>query len=136
MQTAKRDQESGDDRMRSVEYQHIGHDPRYGELSIWNIDDRGCFSEHRREFATADQEWMEWSHQRLFDGQSTLARGRVELATRTGSVYIVEPALTCQISKIAHLVRKLDRRYPRTRWYLFGGGFNGESVMAALNPAA
>lgn len=122
--------------MAGVAYQHIGHDPRFGELAMWNLDDRGELAEDRRSFREAGERWLDWSHQRLFEGRTTRARGRVELGTRTGSVFIVDPNIGLASGKLARILRTLDRKYPNTRWFLFGCGYHGESVVGrSLLPA-
>lgn len=121
--------------MPGVQYQHIGHNPRFGEIAIWTYDDRGVLHEQRREGtggAPPPADWLDWSHERIFVEIKMKAVGRVELDRRAGSIYISDPKVGLSTGHLSRLLDVLDAKYPRTQWFLFGSGYSGESVMTAL----
>ncbi|MBC7835536.1 MAG: hypothetical protein H7Y88_10630 [Phycisphaerales bacterium] len=118
--------------MPGIEYQHIGHDPRYGEIALWSIDDRGEIHEDRRCFPIPDADWLDWAHENVFREVKIRAVGRVELSRRAGSIHISDPNVGLSDHRLTRLLDKLDEKYPQTRWYLFGSGFHGENAMTAL----
>lgn len=118
--------------MPGVQYHHIGHNPRFGEIALWAMDERGTVHEDRRIYDAPDQSWLDWSHQNTFREIKPIASGRVELAARAGSIHIPDPALFLDNRRLIRILDRLDAAYPRTRWYVFGDGLNGVSVMTAL----
>lgn len=119
-------------RMSHVQYHHIGHDPRLGPIALWSMDITGRLHEDRRRFTELGREWLTWSHDNQFVEVKSRALGRVELDRRTGSIHIADPDLARSDAFLCKLLDRLDRQYPGTRWYLFGVGFNGESVVRVL----
>lgn len=115
-----------------LQYQHIGHDPRHGEIALWSVDERGALHERRRNKREADLEWLDWSHERAFPEVKMRALGRVEIGRRAGSIHISDPDLAVSSRRLVRLLDTLEKHYPEIRWYVFGSGFNGESAMAAL----
>lgn len=118
--------------MPGIQYHHIGHDPKYGEIALWAMDDRGHVHEDRRTYAAPDASWLDWSHENIFREIKPIARGRVELGTRAGSIVIADPKLLLDNRRLLRIVTRLESTYPKVRWYLFGDGLNGVSVMTAL----
>ena len=118
--------------MAGIEYQHIGHDPRFGEIALWSVDESGNVLEDRRNFEQPDAAWLGWSHDRVFPEIKLAAAGRVEINRRAGSIHINDPDLGLRPVKLVRLLDKLDELYPNTRWFLFGGGFKGEPAAVAL----
>jgi hypothetical protein len=114
--------------MTGVQYQHIGHDPRQGEIALWSVDDRGVLHEARRRFAEANGEWLDWSHENQFTEVKVRALGRVEVERKTGSIHLSDGDWSVSESRLCRLLDVLDRAYPSTRWYVFGNGFSGESI--------
>lgn len=118
--------------MPGLEYQHIGHDPSIDQIAIWSMDDRGTLHEQRAPKRAPTVEWLDWSHERVFPDVHMKALGRVEIGRKAGSIHISDPDVILSPTRFSRLLDSLDRKYPETRWYLFGGGFKGESVMTAL----
>ncbi len=118
--------------MPGLEYQHIGHDPCLGEIALWSVDDRGNLHEQRRDKKEADLEWLDWSHERAFPEVKMHALGRVELVRCAGSIHISDPVMAISTRRLARLLDTLEDRFPSIRWYLFGSGFHGESLLATL----
>jgi hypothetical protein len=118
--------------MTGLEYHHIGHDPSTGEIALWSIDDRDAIHEDRRRFDVVDQTWLDWSHEQVFREVHWKAVGRVELDRKAGSIHVSDPRIGHSPNRLARLVGTLEAKYPNVRWFVFGSGFRGESVMAAL----
>lgn len=118
--------------MPGLEYQHIGHDPAVDQIAIWSVDDRGQLHEERAAPARQQDNWLTWSHENVFPDIKKKAVGRVEIRRKAGSIHISDPDVVLSHNRFSRLLDTLDRTYPQTRWYLFGGGYKGESVMAAL----
>ncbi len=118
--------------MPEVDYHQIGHNPRLGAIALWSLDTDGKIHEERRHFLEANIEWLHWSHDNLFVEVRSRALGRVELERFTGSIQISDPNLARSDGFLCKLLDTLDRVYPSTRWYLFGAGFKGESVISVL----
>lgn len=121
--------------MPGVEYQHIGHDPRRGPIALWAVDERGALVEARRHFVRPDADFLDFSHEAQFREVKHCAVGRVELATRSGTVHISDPALARSTHKLARLYVTLSRSYPNTRWFVFGNGYQGEPLTRVLADA-
>lgn len=120
--------------MAGLEYQHIGHDPRRDAIAIWSVDDRGRLHEERTDQHQPTLEWLGWSHERVFpEVTKAKATGRVELGRRAGSIHITDPKVAVSTSHLARLLDVLESRYPATRWYLFGGGYQGEPASSAFS---
>jgi hypothetical protein len=118
--------------MNGLEYHHIGHDPSTGEIALWSLDDRDAIHEDRRRFAQDDLEWLHWSHEQVFREIHWKAVGRVELDRKAGSIHVSDPRIGHSPTRLARLVETLEAKYPNVRWFVFGSGYRGESVMAAL----
>lgn len=118
--------------MSDIEYHHIGHDPRLGSIALWSVDRSFRLHEDRRRFTEVGREWLTWSHDNQFIEVKPRALGRVELDRRAGSIQISDPHLARSDAFLCRLLDTLDRQYPGTRWYLFGVGFKGESVIKVL----
>ncbi|HYE02027.1 MAG TPA: hypothetical protein VD963_02200 [Phycisphaerales bacterium] len=118
--------------MPGLEYQHIGHDPRTGPIALWAVDDRGQIREERQPRHEPDLHWLGWAHENVFKEVKIAAAGRVDLDRQAGSIHLTDPGLGLSDQRLVRLIDTLDRRYPKTRWFLFGAGFHGENVMAAL----
>jgi len=118
--------------MAGLEYQHIGHDPSLDQIAIWSMDERGQLHEERAAKHASSVEWLTWSHEKVFSQVNMKALGRVEIHRKAGSIHISDPDVVLSSHRFSRLLNKLDEKYPDTRWFLFGGGFKGESVMAAL----
>lgn len=118
--------------MAGVEYQHIGHDPRRGVIALWSLDSDGKVHEARRRFEKVDGAWLNWSHEKQFREVKRQAVGRVEVERRAGTIHVNEPSWALSEAKLCRLLNTLDKHYPATRWFLFGPGFQGESVTAFL----
>jgi hypothetical protein len=118
--------------MPRVQYHHIGHDPRHGEIALWSVDDRGSLHENRRTFDGPDGAWLDWSHENAFREVKMRALGRVELDRHAGSIHISDERIGRSEAAICRLVGTLEARFPGTRWYLFGLDFRGESVCEVL----
>ena len=119
--------------MPGVQYHHIGHTPRFGEIALWAMDERGTVHEDRRRYDAPDASWLDWSHQNTFAEVKPIASGRVELASKAGSIHIADPALFLDNRRLLRIIDRLDAAYPHIRWYIFGDGLNGVSVMTALS---
>lgn len=113
--------------MATIEYHHIGHDPRRGAIAIWSVDERLDLHEERREDRAVDAAFLDWSHDNCFRDVKARALGRVELDRKAGSIQISDPDLARSTRWLCRLLDRLERRYPDTRWYLFGSGLRGES---------
>jgi hypothetical protein len=122
--------------MPGVQYQHIGHDPRRGTIALWSVDDQGRLHESRKRFGSVGEDWLNWSHEKQFREVRRAAAGRVEIESRSGSIHVNEPAWSLNEAKLCKLLNTLDKMYPATRWFLFGPGFQGESVTAYLSGKA
>lgn len=118
--------------MPGLEYQHIGHDPTVDEIAIWSVDDHGTLHEQRTPKSSPTADWLDWSHERIFPDVKMKALGRVEIDRKAGTIHISDVNVVLSSMRFSRLLDSLDRKYPETRWYIFGGGFKGESVMAAL----
>ncbi len=118
--------------MPGLQYQHIGHDPSIDEIAIWSMDDRGTLREERTPKSVPSADWLSWSHERVFPDIKMKALGRVEIDRKAGTIHISDVNVVLSATRFSRLLDSLDRKYPDTRWYIFGGGFKGESVMAAL----
>lgn len=118
--------------MATVQYHHIGHDPASGQLALWSIDSAWRLHQSTREFARADAQWLDWSHENAFPDVAALALGRVEVDRRAGSIHISDRALSHSDAKLLRIVATLEKAYPETRWFLFGPGFKGESLHQYL----
>ncbi len=118
--------------MPGLEYQHIGHDPSDTQVAIWSMDDRGELHEQRAPQKSPSHDWLDWSHENVFAEVKMKALGRVEIETKSGSIHISDPNVLLNTHRFSRLLYKLDQKYPQTRWYLFGNGYRGESVMKAL----
>ncbi len=118
--------------MTGLEYHHIGHDPAHGEIALWSVDDHGTLHEDRRRFRETDVEWLNWSHERVFPEVNWTAVGRVEFGRQAGSIHISDPDIGRSPMRLRRLVGTLERQYPKVKWFLFGSGYKGESVFAAL----
>ena len=117
--------------MGSVSYQHIGHDPQHGEIAIWSMDDHWRVYD-RRTFERPSGSWLDWSHENLFREIKRGASARAEIGRKFGSIHIADPHIGLSTHRLARILDALDAKYPDTRWFVFGPGFNGESVLAAL----
>jgi hypothetical protein len=122
--------------MPGLEYQHIGHDPSDTQVAIWSIDDRGELHEQRAARKAPTVEWLDWSHENVFAEVKMKALGRVEIESKFGSIHISDPNVILNTHRFSRMLSKLDQKYPQTRWYLFGSGYKGESVMKALEDAS
>ena len=114
--------------MPGIQYHHIGHNPRYGEIALWAMDDRGHVHEDRRLYDAPDASWLDWSHDNTFREIKPVARGRVELGTRSGSIVIADPHLLLDNRRLARILTRLENTYPDVRWYLFSDGLNGAPI--------
>lgn len=119
--------------MPGVSYQHIGHDPRLGAIALWSLDEQGVLHENRQKFDEPNAAWLDFSHDNCFrEVKKTRALGRVELDRRTGSIHISDEAILRSEVKLCRILDALDKKYPSTRWYVFGPGCAGETVTALL----
>ena len=122
--------------MPGVQYQHIGHNPTAGRLALWTIDPAWRLHVSERAEAEPDAAWLDWSHQNCFPGVSNIALGRTEIERRAGSIHFSDRALSMREEHLLRVLSILDRRFPDTRWYLFGPGFRGQSVSEHLSGSA
>ncbi len=118
--------------MAGLNYQHIGHDPKLGPIALWSLDQTGKVHEDRRVFDGPDAEWLDWSHEKCFQEVKSRIMGRVELSRQAGSIHISDPQVCRSDDKLCRILDALDRAYPKTRWYVFGAGFKGESAVQIL----
>lgn len=116
--------------MPGIQYHHIGHTPRFGEIALWAMDDRGQVHEDRRRYDQPDASWLDWSHENAFREIKPIARGRVEIGTRSGSIVIADPRILLDNRRLARILSRLETTYPEVRWYLFSDGLNGTPVAA------
>ncbi|MGD9690793.1 MAG: hypothetical protein AB7Q91_14590 [Phycisphaerales bacterium] len=119
-----------------MSYQHIGHNPRHGPVVIWSLDHEGTVHEDRRSQGEPDPSWIDWSHENCFREVKARAVGRVELQNRAGSIHISDPELLRSEVKLCRVLDALDRRFPQTRWFVFGPGCNGATIAELLAKAA
>ncbi|MBX3356821.1 MAG: hypothetical protein KF745_00175 [Phycisphaeraceae bacterium] len=119
--------------MTRVQYHHIGHRPRFGPIALWALGDDGRLHEDRRAYDQPDASWLDWSHDNLFAEVKPVAKGRVELDCKAGSIHISDPALILNRHRLVRIVRRLERAYPRTRWFVFSDGLTGISVSQVLD---
>lgn len=118
--------------MSHVCYQHIGHQPRFGEIVLWTMDTSGEIHEARATFEKADGAWLDWSHENTFREVKWRVSGRVETGTRTGSIQVSDPDVCLSPSRMHRLLAQLDKRFPRVRWYVFGPTFRGELAASIV----
>lgn len=115
--------------MAGIGYEHIGHDPTHSGVALWSVDEQGRLHEERKGRHQPSVDWLFWSHDRVFRDVKSRASGRVELGSRAGSIHIADPAFAASTSRLGRLLQVLEKQYPQTRWFLFGGGYSGEPIV-------
>jgi len=118
--------------MSGLEYQHIGHDPSIDQIAIWSMDERGELHEQRTAQHRPTAAWIGMSHENIFPEVSMRALGRVEIGRKAGTIHISDVNVVLSPHRFSRLLDKLDKKYPETKWFIFGGGYKGESIMTAL----